>query len=583
MRRAFISRGLFFLLLFASPLLAQQSASPAPLEPSQLPARTIFYLLWRGVPPADVRHANALMALWDDPDSAPLRNSMVQALLSDTKKQKDKPALTRDELNEYAALLDNSFLVGYLPSPLDQSASKPGSSASATTLAPAWNGLFLVYDRTGKEAILAKAVLRMRGAETDIPKLTNLTVAGVTALKIERKSSVTYWAETGKYAVSAGELSVFEEILSRVTGTAKGSALGDSPAYLEAKPLLNGGLLEFFLRVPSANDIASYSTAPNAQLTAVFKNLKFDALHLVAGHLSFEGAKTRMQGAVLGDASAGSLFDIWADGKANPDTLRFLSASTVFFNESEINLLGIYKVIKQAFSQGSSNSEQMTAALESAAQTRLGMPLTDALALTTGEIASLQNSPTMDDTQQVRILGIRNKPDAMKLLRTIMGEKITAERNEGAVTYMKISLGGTQGAAGVAQWNFYHLAMTPDFLLGSSKSEPLHALLAQSASPSDAGSAKNILAARSQFPEKLNGFSYFDFQKVNWPAVKEKWLAEARTAAAKAKTSDDADTSKKLTDWLSNVNPELFPRHLHSMTGASWKDAKGVHFDEWVE
>ncbi|HEY4980049.1 MAG TPA: hypothetical protein VII25_12855, partial [Candidatus Acidoferrum sp.] len=447
----------------------------------------------------------------------------------------------------------------------------------------AWNGLFLVYDRTGKEAILAKAVLRMRGAETDIPKLTSLTVAGVTALKIERKSSVTYWAETGKYAVSAGELSVFEEILSRVTGTAKGGALGDSPAYLEAKPLLNGGLLEFFLRVPSANDIASYSTASNPQLTAVFKNLKLDALHLIAGHLSFEGAKTRVQGAVLGDASAGSLFDIWADGKANPDTLRFLSASTVSFNESEINLLGIYKVIKQAFSQGSSNSEQMTAALESAAQTRLGMPLTDALALTTGEIASLQNSPTMDDTQQVRILGIRNKPDAMKLLRTIMGEKITAERNEGAVTYMKISLGGTQGSAGVAQWNFYHLAMTPDFLLGSSKSEPLHALLAQSASPSDTGSPKNILAARSQFPEKLNGFSYFDFQMVNWPAVKEKWLAEARTAAAKAKTTDDADTSKKLTDWLSNVNPDVFPRHLHSMTGASWKDAKGVHFDEWVE
>ncbi len=579
MRWPFLSRCLFFLLLFASPLPAQQSASPAPLDPSQLPARTLVYLLWRGAPPADVRHANALMALWDDPDSAPLRNAMVQAMLSDAKKQKDKPALTREELDEYAALLDNSFIVGYLPSPADQAAPKPASSASSAT-APR---LFFLYDRTGKEAILSKAVLHMRGAETDIPKLTNLTVAGVTALKIERKSSVIYWAETGKYAVSANDLSVFEEILNRVTGRAKGSALADSPAYLEAKPLLNGGLLEFFLRIPSSSDIAGYSSGPNPQLTAVLKNLKLDALHLVAGHLSFEGAKTRIQGAVLGDPSTGSIFDIWADGKANPDTLRFLSASTVSFNESEINLLGIYKVIKQAFSQGSNNNEQLTTALESAAQTRLGMPLTDALGLATGEIASLQNSPTLDDSQQVRIMGIRNKPDAMKLLRTIMGEKITAERNEGAVTYMKISLGGTQGSAGVAQWNFYHLAMTPDFLLGSSKSEPLHALLAQSVSPSDGGSPKNILAARSQFPEKLNGFSYFDFQKLNWPAVKEKWLAEAKTAAAKAKTTDDADTSKKLTDWLSNVNPDVFPRHLHSMTGASWKDAKGVHFDEWIE
>ncbi len=581
MRRPFLSRFLALLILFASPLFAQQSG--APLEPSRLPARTIFYLLWRGAPAAQVRQANALMNLWDDPDSATLRNSMVQALLSDAKTQKDKPALTREELNDYAALLDNSLLVGFLPRPVDQPTPKPPASASAATPAPPWNGLFLVYDRTGKEAILSKAVLHLRGAGAEIPKVTIITVAGVSALKIERKSSVNYWAETGKYAVSAGELSVFEEVLNRVTGKATANSLTDSPAYLEAKPLLNGGFLEFFLRVPSVSDITSYSAAPNPQVTALFKNLKLEALHLVAGHLSFEGAKTRLQGAVLGDASSGSLFDIWADGKANPDTLRFLSAATVSFNESEINLLGIYKVIKQAFSQGSSNSEQLTAALESAAQTRLGMPLADALSLATGEIASLQNSPALDDAQQVRVMGIRNKPDAMKLLRTIMGDKITSERNEGTTTYMKISLGGTQGSAGIAQWNFYHLAMTPDFLLGSARSESLHALLSQAAAPSEGGVAKNILAARAQFPEKLNGFSYFDFQKVDWPRVKEKWLLEAKTAGAKSKTTDDADTTKKLTDWLSNVNPEIFSRHLHSMTGASWKDAKGVHFDEWVE
>ncbi len=65
----------------------------------------------------------------------------------------------------------------------------------------------------------------------------------------------------------------------------------------------------------------------------------------------------------------------------------------------------------------------------------------------------------------------------MKLLRTIMGEKITSERNEGTTTFMKVSLGGRQGSAGIAQWNFYHLAMTPDFLLGASKSETLRAVL----------------------------------------------------------------------------------------------------------
>jgi hypothetical protein len=38
-----------------------------------------------------------------------------------------------------------------------------------------------------------------------------------------------------------------------------------------------------------------------------------------------------------------------------------------------------------------------------------------------------------------------------------------------------------------------------------------------------------------------------------------------------------------LNDWMSNLNPSVFPRHLHSMTGGSWKDASGVHFDEWLD
>jgi hypothetical protein len=36
-------------------------------------------------------------------------------------------------------------------------------------------------------------------------------------------------------------------------------------------------------------------------------------------------------------------------------------------------------------------------------------------------------------------------------------------------------------------------------------------------------------------------------------------------------------------DLLLNINPQVFPKHLHFMAGASWKDAKGVHFDQWIE
>ncbi|MGB2626244.1 MAG: hypothetical protein WAK20_05615 [Candidatus Acidiferrum sp.] len=577
---------LILILMLVSPLAAQQT--PIALDPTLLPGRTIFYLAWHGAPSSDVRHANALMSLWDDPDLAELRNSFVQSGLSDQKEKTGKPTLTKEELNEYATLLDNPMIIGYLPRPASLAVESAASTSKAAA-PPAWNGGFLIYDRTGKEAVLSKAVLRIRGSETELPKLTNLTVAGVQALKIERKNNVTYWTENGKYAVAASELPVFEEILNRLAGTVKGPSLAESAAYLEAKPLLSGGIVEVFLRISQISETASESASSNPQLKLLIKNLKLDSLHLLAGHLSFEGPRTRIQGSILGDTSPGTLFDIWAKGKTNPDAMTFVSANTVSFNSSEIDFLGIYKVLKQALLQASSDSPAMVTALESAAQTRLGMSLTEALSLTTGEISSVQNSPALDDGQQIRIIGIHNKPDVLKLLRTIEGDKITSERNDGTTTYMKVSLSGSQGSTGVAQWNFYHLAITPDFLLGASKSEAINALLAQSGENPDSRAPKHILNARSKFPEELNGFSYFDFQKVDWPAARERWVLQARKDAAKATDPKDKNSAsasvnnRKFSDWLATIDPAVFPRHLHSMTGASWKDAKGVHFDEWIE
>src|SRR5260370_12672535 len=53
----------------------------APLEPAQMSPRTMFYLVWRGVPSSDVRKANSVLALWDDADFAPVRSAMAAGVL----------------------------------------------------------------------------------------------------------------------------------------------------------------------------------------------------------------------------------------------------------------------------------------------------------------------------------------------------------------------------------------------------------------------------------------------------------------------------------------------------------------------
>jgi hypothetical protein len=191
-------------LLFAL-LGALRATAQSPVDPGQLPGQTSFYLLWRGTPAGEVRAKNSVYALWDDPDFAPARSAFFASLLSQSQKQKDKPpALSPDEAKEYATLLDNPYVVGYLrrPEPPPPPAAR---SATVPKPKPAWDGMFFVYDRTGKEELLSKAVVRLRGSETDIPKLTPVTVAGVPALRVERKDSTTYWAEFGKYAVSDPE------------------------------------------------------------------------------------------------------------------------------------------------------------------------------------------------------------------------------------------------------------------------------------------------------------------------------------------------------------------------------------------
>jgi hypothetical protein len=576
-----------FALLFAL-LGAVRVTAQSPVDPGQLPGRTSFYLLWRGTPTGEVRAKNSIYALWDDPDFAPARSAFFASLLSQSQKQKDKPpALSPDEAKQYVALLDNPYLLGYLRRP-EVPPPPAAKSVTAQKAKPTWNGLFFVYDRTGKEELLAKAVVRLRGSETDIPKLTPVTVAGVPALKVERKDGTTYWAEFGKYAVSAQEQSVFEEILNLLNGKPAASNLSQSAAFVEAKPLLSGGLVEFFLNVSNLKELAMDSSGDStAQFKPFLAALKLDSLHSVAGHLSLDGPRTRIQAAILGDTAPGSFFDLFADGQNNPASLALVSAETLYYSESQLDLLGLYKFLKHVIMQGSTNSSQQVDLLESAANTRLGMPLADALGVTTGEFASIQTSPSFDKNQQVYYLGIRNKEDALKLTRSLMGDRISSEHNEGNATLLKISLQGGQSRSGVAQWSFYHLAMTPTALLGASQTDVLHKYMELSSSGADP-LPPSLQAARAQFPEKLNGLTYVDLQKLDWAALKGKWIAEAEKSGQAAKSADAAKadaskTTQPVPSWLNLISPDVITRHLHTVAGASWKDAKGVHFDEWIE
>src|SRR5215813_698200 len=276
-----------------------------PLEPAQLPAHTMAYLIWRGTPAGDARKTNALLGLWDDPGFAPVRAAMFENMTADTGKDSSKPALTRDEAEQYSSLLENAFVAGYIPKPDRMTASAVPPKPSDHS----WNGMFLAYDRTGKEVLLSKAVLRMRGSEKEMPKLSEINVSGVPVLKVERATSTTYWVEHGKYAVSASERSVLEEVLARLEGKSSGTSLAQSDAYKEAQPALGGGVIEFFAHLPNLRSVAPDASAQGVKVGPVLDAMKIDAIHSICGRVTLDGSKTRVQGALLGEAGSGTLFD----------------------------------------------------------------------------------------------------------------------------------------------------------------------------------------------------------------------------------------------------------------------------------
>jgi hypothetical protein len=215
------------------------------------------------------------------------------------------------------------------------------------------------------------------------------------------------------------------------------------------------------------------------------------------------------------------------------------------------------------------------------------MPVPDALGLLTGEFASMQTSASMDSTKQVYFFGIRKKPETLKLIRTVFSDRIASERNEGDVTFLKISLGGKQGLAGVAQWNFFNLAVTQDMILGANRIETLHEVLSNRGHASTVAGLATVpqfQAGRAHSPENPNGLTYFDFQKVDWQGLKDRWIEKSKKGPVAKTVSSSKNTAPSTApDWLAQIDPQVFARHLHYSSSVSWKDSKGIHWDQWVE
>jgi hypothetical protein len=250
--------------------------------------------------------------------------------------------------------------------------------------------------------------------------------------------------------------------------------------------------------------------------------------------------------------------------------------------------LGIYALIKGVAQATFPQTQQgNTDMVDMVAQAKLGMPVTEALGLFTGEFASVQTDPRMETSKQFYLLGIRKKPETVKLIHSLATDNIVSEKEEEGVDYFKLSLANNTAAAANIEKSAWHMAVTDDSLLLGANKETLHKAISGRVSIASGGSfaaTQEYSAMRSQYPAGLNSLSFYNFSKVDWAGVKDRWVQESKKPSATNSAGAQQGAPKNSApEWLTQIDPQVFARHLHMASGASWKDAAGIHFDEWIE
>jgi hypothetical protein len=554
----------------SSPSLAQAPRGGPIAE--RLSADTVVYIQWRGMAYlSDAEKRNHVLQLVQDPAMAPVWLAVANNFQQNGQKQGKRPPVT---LSELISLLDNPFAFGVTAN---------GASVS-TTGARSPYGNFLVYDDTGKAALIEK--LKTVGANADGAKV-EVTRYDFSGTAIEARAAgkdISYSAQAGPYLVMSTQKSIIEDLITRFrSAAAPGTCVARLPEYGEVKKFVGSdSALELFARVPDVHAWAA-SDPKNQTPAKFFSDIHIEKVHVLGAGLTFDGEATRFRGAMLGDTSAGSPFDMIGSSSAIFQTQPVLSDGPAF-SVWRVNVPAIYQLVRNAII---TNAPPQQAAgflmIESMSERFLGMPLQSALALLKGEFASV-NSYAEDGTrQQLVAVPIEKPDDVLRVLRAVASSMIVGEDSSGDATFLDIAYPYKDPKTGTQRRKFFYLAVTPEMLLGAPRKAMLRQALQQLRARPSSAPASGIFAnaayiqMRALLPEKLSSLSASDIAGIPWDKVIADLEERENQAARESKGAQFPDLSQL------KLAASAIPRHLHMAVNGSWKDANGVYFDSYLQ
>jgi hypothetical protein len=491
-------------LSLGAPLFAQN----APLS-ERLSPNTIFYVEWRGsafITGAEKK--NHVLQLMEDPALAPAWLALASTMQKGMTNQ--GTATPAPKLADFIWLATNSVLFGVAENP---DYAKPAEKKPDPAC------IFFVYDAKGKKEIIEKLKALHKDATKTGHTITHFEFAGTTVEDDASAAEHNYAAEAGGYYLFSNLKPEIEDLITRFHGDAKpATSLADLPEYKETRKFIGtDAAFEMFGRMP--NFIKWIPDNPNTQpIVKSLERLHLDKIRAFALGTSFAGEAMAWQGAVLGDTSPGSLFDILGDSGTDFQMMPLLSLNSNV-GSNRVNWAAFYRVLRGSV-DGNLTPQQaaMLGAGEGMAQGYLGMSIPDALDLFTGEIGSTVAVAPDGTTQQVFASTIKKPQDVLRILRAVLGSKIVAEDVVGGTTYLDISYPYKDPAAQSPRRTFYYVAVGPNALAAGKRKANVKAVIeALNAGTTKMPAAglladKEYLELRRKFPEKLSGFSAADYR-----------------------------------------------------------------------
>ncbi|MGB8543232.1 MAG: hypothetical protein WCD49_16505 [Candidatus Acidiferrales bacterium] len=570
---------MFLLSIFAvDPLFAQ-----TPSISERLPQSTLFYMQWRGKSfLGDADKKNHVIQLIEDPDFEPVRQALAKNFLQ--WQQKNGSAAPTLQLADLISLLDNPAAFGFIAGPQTSGVGPSNPSHLAS--------LFFVYDATGKAELVLKLKALAQANSKTKPAISTYTF-GSSTIEVRTENpndaanpNTTYSTRAGNYFLVTTQKDAIEDLVIRFSSAAKpNSSVMDLPEYQAIRPYIGkDAAVEYFVHLPDPDKWipAGQKDQPMAKF---IRSVHLEKIHVAGGGISFAGEATRAHGAILGDTSAGSLFDI-----AGPSTAIFQTQPIVdtgaYFSISKFDFASLYQTVRTG--AVAAMTPQQSAGLlgaEAMAQGFLGMSVSDALQLFTGEFGDRISFAEDGESQQLYALTIQKPQDVLRLLRAAFAKMIAAEDTSGDTTYLDFSYPFKDPETGQQRRSSYYVAVTPKFIIMGPRKAMVRGAVARiggkataaAASPDSVITDPEFARLRSLLPEKLSGIGGSNLARIPWDKIIARFIEQMESA--KQSNQNNPPTA----ELLRLIKPGLVNRHLKASANGWWKDSGGIYFDYYIQ